>query len=321
MPISSITNGLSSATARSRINEAITAVNGLGDAASKNVGTTAGSVAAGDDSRLSDARTPTSHTHDDRYYTESEVNALLTGKADASHSHAAYQITTPRIYHVATNGNDTTGDGSPAKPFATGNAALAAGIAGATGTVGFAISFGAGAFSITFDAANYNGGATPNCGNLRRVVGAGIELTTLDIEADGASVTGEGNTATSGYAIQLEVLDLALNYSSNGGTGGDGANGGHGGSVVLRGSNYHVLSGEAKGRNDGATPGDGGFVSHVGGITDAVDVSSATSNGTIRLYQSDLRNVSLTGTISIEVGGCICASSIPGTDKGGNIIV
>jgi hypothetical protein len=32
------------------------------------------------DSRLSDARTPTSHTHDDRYYTETEMNTLLAGK-------------------------------------------------------------------------------------------------------------------------------------------------------------------------------------------------------------------------------------------------
>ena len=36
---------------------------GLGGAAVLNVGTTAGTVAAGDDSRLSDARTPTAHTH------------------------------------------------------------------------------------------------------------------------------------------------------------------------------------------------------------------------------------------------------------------
>jgi hypothetical protein len=35
----------------------------LGDAAAKNTGTTAGTVAAGDDSRLSDSRTPTAHTH------------------------------------------------------------------------------------------------------------------------------------------------------------------------------------------------------------------------------------------------------------------
>jgi len=32
------------------------------------------------DSRLSDARTPISHTHDDRYYTETEMNTLLAGK-------------------------------------------------------------------------------------------------------------------------------------------------------------------------------------------------------------------------------------------------
>lgn len=36
---------------------------GLGDSSTKSVGTTAGTVAAGDDSRLSNARTPTSHTH------------------------------------------------------------------------------------------------------------------------------------------------------------------------------------------------------------------------------------------------------------------
>jgi len=38
-------------------------VSGLGDAATKNTGSTAGTVCAGDDARLSDARTPTSHTH------------------------------------------------------------------------------------------------------------------------------------------------------------------------------------------------------------------------------------------------------------------
>ena len=32
------------------------------------------------DSRLSDARTPTSHTHDDRYYQKTETNILLDGK-------------------------------------------------------------------------------------------------------------------------------------------------------------------------------------------------------------------------------------------------
>jgi len=40
----------------------------LGSAATKNVGTAAGTVAAGD------------HIHDERYYTETEVNALLASK-------------------------------------------------------------------------------------------------------------------------------------------------------------------------------------------------------------------------------------------------
>jgi hypothetical protein len=39
------------------------------------------------DSRLSDARTPTTHTHDDRYYTETEMTTLLAGK-QASGSYA-----------------------------------------------------------------------------------------------------------------------------------------------------------------------------------------------------------------------------------------
>lgn len=45
----------------------------LGDSASKSVGSTSGTVCAGDDSRLSDARTPTSHSH-----AESDITNLTT---------------------------------------------------------------------------------------------------------------------------------------------------------------------------------------------------------------------------------------------------
>lgn len=37
--------------------------------------------------------TPVSHTHDDRYYTESEVDSKLSGKANTSHNHTISQIT------------------------------------------------------------------------------------------------------------------------------------------------------------------------------------------------------------------------------------
>jgi hypothetical protein len=39
------------------------------------------------DARLSDARTPTAHTHDDRYYTETETDTLLASKSATTHTH------------------------------------------------------------------------------------------------------------------------------------------------------------------------------------------------------------------------------------------
>lgn len=49
------------------------------NAFNKSFGTAAGTVCQGNDARLSDARTPKAHTHDDRYYTEAEVDAKITG--------------------------------------------------------------------------------------------------------------------------------------------------------------------------------------------------------------------------------------------------
>ncbi|MBM1978246.1 hypothetical protein JQW35_13060 [Sulfitobacter pseudonitzschiae] len=56
-----------------------------GDAAS-------GEVVKGNDSRLTDARAPTSHNHDDRYYTESEVTSALSGKANSYHTHTVSHL-------------------------------------------------------------------------------------------------------------------------------------------------------------------------------------------------------------------------------------
>ena len=36
---------------------------------------------------LLDGKAASSHTHDDRYYTESEMNTKLNGKANSSHTH------------------------------------------------------------------------------------------------------------------------------------------------------------------------------------------------------------------------------------------
>lgn len=54
---------------------------------------TASSVTWGNVSGKPSAFTPTSHTHDDRYYTESEINTKLNAKANSSHTHTKSQIT------------------------------------------------------------------------------------------------------------------------------------------------------------------------------------------------------------------------------------
>jgi hypothetical protein len=45
------------------------------------------------DPRLSDARPPTAHTHDDRYYTETEIDTKLSGLPVSSHTHTIANVT------------------------------------------------------------------------------------------------------------------------------------------------------------------------------------------------------------------------------------
>ena len=50
-------------------------------------------------------KAPKHHTHDDRYYTESEINTKLNGKANSSHTHTASQISDLTVStHTLANG-------------------------------------------------------------------------------------------------------------------------------------------------------------------------------------------------------------------------
>lgn len=70
-----------------------------------------------------DGKSNTGHTHDDRYYTETEINTKLNGKANSSHTHTKSQITdfptslkNPTALTIQTNGAiAATYDGSAAK--------------------------------------------------------------------------------------------------------------------------------------------------------------------------------------------------------------
>ena len=60
-----------------------------------------GTVYAGSESNQPVEQAKASHTHDDRYYTETEMNTKLNGKADSGHTH-----TSIRMYNSDWSGTD-----------------------------------------------------------------------------------------------------------------------------------------------------------------------------------------------------------------------
>lgn len=89
---------------------------GLGAAATKAVDTlpTASSgnlITSGAVKSAIDGKSNISHTHDDIYYTESEMNNKLASKSDTGHTHTASQVTGLPTSLPANGGNADTVDG------------------------------------------------------------------------------------------------------------------------------------------------------------------------------------------------------------------
>jgi hypothetical protein len=88
-------------------------VTDLGGAAVLDVGTTAGTVAAGDDARLSDARTPTAHAASHATLGGDPIAAADIGAAPASHGHVIGDLSSG----AATVGQVATADGAGGTAF------------------------------------------------------------------------------------------------------------------------------------------------------------------------------------------------------------
>lgn len=104
-------------------------ISGLGDSATRDVGTTAGTVAAGDDPRLSDARTPTAHTHPSTDISDSTATgrAVLTA-ADAATARTA--IDAPSSAQLA--GVQATAEAALPKAGGTITGAITGNVGGGT---------------------------------------------------------------------------------------------------------------------------------------------------------------------------------------------
>ena len=113
------------------------------------------------------------HTHDDRYYTESEMDTKLAGKANSSHNHSAAEITSGTLA-VARGGTGLTASPSmltnlgsttaasvlaaSPRPGVTGTLPVANGGTGATTAAAALTALGAAAASHNHSAANITSG-------------------------------------------------------------------------------------------------------------------------------------------------------------------
>src|SRR5574344_1041559 len=90
---------------------------------------TAGDVAWANVSGKPATYTPSSHTHDDRYYTESEINTKLSSKSDTGHTHDDRYYTETEVNNLlsgkantsGTYSNLTVGNATKATQDASGN--------------------------------------------------------------------------------------------------------------------------------------------------------------------------------------------------------
>ena len=153
---------------------------GLGDSAIKNVGTSAGTVAAGDDSRLSDTRTPTDGSVSTAKIVDSAVTSakIADGTIVNADISASAAIATSKISGLTTVATDTIFDA--AGDLAVGSGAdTSAKLAKGSRTQALVV----GASTLEWDANHYNGGnfvsATVSAAIAETVpAGAGFGATT-----------------------------------------------------------------------------------------------------------------------------------------------
>lgn len=158
---------------------------------------------------LLSGKSDTGHTHDDRYYTEAEVTSFLSGKANTSHTHAASDITsgTLAIARGGTNLSSTPTNGQVLIGNGTGYT-----LANITAGPNVTITNSAGGISIS---AATTGGATLADGDYGDVVVSGTG-TVMTIDTGAVSTTKLGGDITTAGKALLDDADAAAQRTTLG---------------------------------------------------------------------------------------------------------
>jgi hypothetical protein len=176
---------------------------GLGDSATLDVGTTSGTVAAGDDSRLSDARTPTAHadTHVDGTDDIRDATASLKGLATAAQIAKLDGIEAgANLAITELTGDVTAGPGSGSQAATLANTGVAAASYGSATQVG----------TFTVDAKGRLTAASDVT-----ITPAFASITSKPTTLSGYGITDGVNTSQLGAANGVATLDSGSKLTSS----------------------------------------------------------------------------------------------------------
>ena len=196
-----------------------------------------------------------------------QVLTLAAGLPSWATPSAGGTISTPQVYYVEElpAGNDGTGAvGNPALPYLTAEAAYAAGV---TAAVDFVIKLGVGSHNI-FIAADLSI-------YFKQAIGVGRDVCTLQISGTPAADL----TGTTGYNTTLNIVNLSLIISANGGAATDTLqDGGLAGTHTISGCNSK-LSVSSQGGNSADANGGGGGYLFITGDLKVVEVYMSGGSG------------------------------------------
>lgn len=198
------------ATARSNL--------GLGGAAVLNVGTSAGTVAAGNDARFTDSRTPTAHALSHATGGSDPVSPASIGASPVGHAHTAGDVS--GLAAVATSGAYSSLTGTPTLGTAAALNVAPSGNASSTQVV-------------KGDDTRLSDARTPT--SHSHVIGDVTNLSsTLSSKADTATTISAGSGLTGGGSLAANRT-LTVDFTSSGGNNGTATN-------VARGDHKHPVT-------------------------------------------------------------------------------